>query len=67
VKLLAAATVAVAATATSGAAPAPQIGGCPLFPATSVWNAPVDTLPVGANSATIAPVVPTQGLDVIRN
>ncbi len=53
VKLLAAATVAVAAAAASGAAPAPQLGGCPVFPATSVWNAPVDTLPVAADSATI--------------
>jgi hypothetical protein len=47
VKLLAAATVAVAATAASGAAPAPQLGGCPVFPTTSVWNAPVNTLPAG--------------------
>ena len=29
----------------------PQLGGCPVFPADNVWNAPVDTLPVDANSA----------------
>jgi hypothetical protein len=29
----------------------PSLGGCPLFPATSVWNAKVDTLPVEADSA----------------
>jgi len=62
VKLLAAATVALAATASSGAVPAPQIGGCPLFPATSVWNAPVDTLPVGANSATIIASIGDSGV-----
>ena len=27
------------------------IGGCPIFPANNVWNTPVDTLPVSANSA----------------
>ena len=54
VKLLAAATVAVVATAAaSGATSTPQLGGCPVFPATSVWNAPVNTLPVAANSAAI--------------
>ncbi len=35
----------------SGAAFAvPTIGGCPIFPANNVWNVPVDTLPVHANS-----------------
>jgi len=29
---------------------APQLGGCPVFPADNVWNAPVDTLPRHANS-----------------
>ena len=42
--LLATAVIAGAA----GAAPAtpPTIGGCPVFPTTSVWNQPVDRLPV---------------------
>jgi hypothetical protein len=29
----------------------PQIAGCPAFPADSIWNAPVDTLPLDANSS----------------
>ncbi|MGC9399438.1 MAG: hypothetical protein ACP5HM_09930 [Anaerolineae bacterium] len=29
---------------------APQVAGCELFPADNVWNTPVDTLPVDANS-----------------
>ncbi len=28
----------------------PQLAGCPIFPADNVWNTPVDTLPVDANS-----------------
>ena len=49
--LLATAVIAGAA----GAAPAtpPTIGGCPVFPATSVWNQPVDRLPVAKGSATL--------------
>ena len=39
-----------AATGMASAA-APVIGGCPIFPANSIWNVPVDTLPVHANSA----------------
>ena len=31
-------------------AAAPQLDGCPVFPADNVWNAPVDTLPRHANS-----------------
>jgi len=30
---------------------APTLAGCPVFPADNVWNAPVDTLPLDANSA----------------
>jgi len=30
---------------------APQIAGCSVFPADNVWNTPVDTLPLDANSA----------------
>lgn len=29
----------------------PQISGCEVFPSNNVWNTPVDTLPVDANSA----------------
>jgi chitodextrinase len=32
-------------------AQAPQLGSCPMFPADNVWNTPVDTLPVDANSS----------------
>ena len=52
VKLLAAAAVTFALTG-SAAAPAPTLGGCPVFPASSVWNQPVDKLPVAANSDTL--------------
>jgi hypothetical protein len=29
----------------------PKIGNCPVLPADNIWNTPVDTLPVAANSA----------------
>jgi len=29
----------------------PQIAGCDIFPADNIWNTPIDTLPVDANSA----------------
>ncbi len=32
-------------------ASAPTLAGCPVFPASNVWNQPVNTLPVAANSA----------------
>ena len=32
-------------------AASPTIAGCPVLPATNVWNKPVDKLPVAANSA----------------
>ncbi|MCZ2135483.1 MAG: hypothetical protein LC098_08660 [Burkholderiales bacterium] len=44
------AIAALAAAAASTAAP-PMIAGCPIFPANNIWNVPVDTLPVHANSA----------------
>jgi hypothetical protein len=51
VKLLAAAALTVTL---AGAAPAaPRVGGCPVFPATSVWNRPVDRLPAAKDSATL--------------
>ena len=31
--------------------PPPQIAGCDIFPGNNIWNTPVDTLPVHANSA----------------
>ena len=48
-KLLAAAAATLALT--GGAAAPPRLAGCPVFPASSVWNTPVDRLPVAANSA----------------
>jgi hypothetical protein len=49
---------AALALATGSAAPA--LGGCPLFPASSVWNQPVSTLPVEADSAQL---IASIGLD----
>ena len=49
-KLLAAAAVALLLGGASTTA-APTLAGCPVFPATSVWNRPVDKLPVAAGSA----------------
>jgi hypothetical protein len=54
VRVLAAAGAALvfATAAVGGSAPkSPTLGGCPVFPATSVWNQRVDNLPVAANSA----------------
>ena len=48
---LLAATLTLTASASTGSSP--QLAGCPVFPATSVWNQPVNTLPVAANSATL--------------
>jgi hypothetical protein len=59
VKLLAAAAVALSLTA-STASPSPKIAGCPVFPASSVWNQRVDKLPVAADSATL---ISSIGLD----
>jgi len=38
-------------TVTATQTGAPQVAGCDLFPADNIWNTPVDTLPVDANSA----------------
>src|SRR5271170_2399716 len=35
----------------------PTIGNCPVFPANNVWNAPVDQLPVAANSAALVATI----------
>jgi hypothetical protein len=56
VRVLAAAgaALAFATAALGGSAPrSPMLGGCPVFPATSVWNQRVDTLPVAPDSAAL--------------
>ena len=35
----------------------PTIGSCPVFPANNVWNAPINQLPVSANSATLVSAI----------
>src|SRR5687767_9748041 len=53
-------TVFVIALAAAYAGPAsaqPMIGGCPVLPADNIWNTPVDTLPVLANSATMVSTI----------
>jgi hypothetical protein len=45
---------------TGGAPTLPGAPGCPLFPATNVWNMPIDGRPVAANSSTL---ITTIGLD----
>ncbi len=43
--------------------PAQTLGGCAMFPSNNVWNTPVDTLPVDANSAAyVATIGATKGL-----
>ena len=59
-KLLALALLAGLAGA-AGAAP-PKLAGCPVFPATSVWNKPVDKLPVAADSATLIASIGDSGV-----
>ena len=51
-KLLAAAAVTATLAATTASTP-PKVGGCTVFPATSVWNQRVDKLPVESDSATL--------------
>jgi hypothetical protein len=47
----------------AGAHPLPSAPKCPIFPRTNVWNKPVDTLPVAANSdAVIASIGTDTGL-----
>ena len=55
--------LAVFALAGAGGAAQPQLGGCPVFPASSVWNQPVDRLPVAKDSATL---IRSIGLDSLR-
>jgi len=35
----------------------PAIGNCPVFPANNVWNAPINQLPVAANSAALVSTI----------
>lgn len=44
-------TPAVRADEPLQAQAAPTLGGCPVLPVDNIWNTPVDTLPVDANSA----------------
>jgi hypothetical protein len=48
--ILGATVLALALPASVPAAP-PELAGCQVFPADNIWNVPVDTLPVDANSA----------------
>jgi hypothetical protein len=55
--------VLVAAGSAAGAAAGPPtIAGCPVFPASSVWNQPVDKLPVAKDSAEL---IRSIGLDAL--
>jgi hypothetical protein len=47
------ALVPLAIAAPAAAHPLPQAADCPIFPATSVWNKPVNRLPVRKDSRTI--------------
>jgi len=47
------AALAVGAASAAELSPLPKAPGCPIFPATNVWNKPVDSLPVASNSATL--------------
>jgi len=48
---VAGATCALALLPLTTAVALPVIGGCQVFPTNNIWNVPVDTLPVHANSA----------------
>jgi hypothetical protein len=63
--VLAVAVVALLIGSTQGAAAqsVPGASNCPIFPASNVWNRPIDTLPVRSDSATlIASIGLTRGL-----
>jgi hypothetical protein len=47
------AVLAVGAASAAELSPLPQAPACAIFPATNVWNKPVDTLPVASNSGTM--------------
>lgn len=50
-------TIILAAASAVPAAAQQTIGGCPVLPADNIWNTPVDTLPVLANSATMVTTI----------
>ncbi|MEW5871583.1 MAG: hypothetical protein AB1894_20085 [Chloroflexota bacterium] len=52
-----------AVEATSSALPlaAPVLEGCPVLPADNIWNAPIDGLPVDANSAAYIQTIGASG------
>jgi hypothetical protein len=57
-RLVAAAAAAAALLApTAPAAPLPDAPDCPVFPASSVWNKPVNKLPRHKNSAAIVKAI----------
>jgi len=59
----AAGVAAVLALLAAGLRAQQTIDGCQIFPTSNVWNVPVESLPVAANSATlIAHMQPTNGL-----
>ena len=60
IRLLAAAVLALASAGAGSPIAAPEIAGCPIFPATNPWNQRVDELPVAKNSATLIRAI---GLD----
>jgi hypothetical protein len=47
------AVLAVGAASARELSPLPSAPACPIFPATNVWNKPVDSLPVASNSGTM--------------
>jgi hypothetical protein len=49
--------IILAAASAVPAAAQQTIGGCPVLPADNIWNTPVDTLPVLANSATMVTTI----------
>ena len=59
-KLLAVAALSLVAGLSRASATTPTIAGCPIFPASSPWNQPVDNLPVAPNSAQL---IASIGLD----
>ena len=55
--------VIIALIAMAAAGQPPTIGNCTVLPANNIWNTPVDTLPVAANSTTYVNTIgPTIGL-----
>jgi hypothetical protein len=52
-RLALAALLALVAAAPAAAVPLPQAPTCQIFPATSVWNKPVRSLPVRSDSRTL--------------